>query len=88
MDDQGIACFPLANFVGRPVALRVAFVVAVPAVRGGLDDDGTPPGAGRRDRRAHRGGGRHDVVAVHRDIVDAVAGGAPLERRGVLGRGR
>ena len=41
MDDQRIACFPLANLVGRPVALRVAFVVAVPAVRGGLDDDGT-----------------------------------------------
>ena len=34
----------------------------------------------------HRGGGRHDVVAVDRDVVDAVAGGPPLERRRVLGR--
>ena len=34
----------------------------------------------------HRGRRRHDVVAVDRDVVDAVAGGPSLERRRVLGR--
>ena len=75
------------DLVGRPVALRVAFVVTVPAV-------GRRPRR-RRDRArratasttvAHRGRGRDDVVAVDRDVVDAVAGGALLERRRVLGR--
>ena len=78
-DEQRVACFPLADLVGRSVALRVAFVVTVPAVGGRLDDDGTASGARRLDHRAHRGRGRHDVVAVDRDVVDAVAGGAPLE---------
>ena len=40
------------------------------------------------DRVVHRRCGRRDVVAVDRDVVDAVAGGPPLERRRVLGRCR
>ncbi len=76
------------NLVGRSVALRVAFVVTVPAVRGGLDDGGTAPGANGLDHVVHRGRGRHDVVAVDRDVVDAVSRGASLERRGVLRRCR
>ena len=70
-----------------PVALGVAFVVAVPAVGRGLDDDGTAVRRGRASTTSlHRRGGRDDVVAVDRDVVDAVAGGALLERRRVLGR--
>ena len=42
VDEQRVACLPLLDLVGRSVALRVAFVVAVPAVGGRLDDDGTP----------------------------------------------
>ena len=57
-DEQRIARLPLADLVGRSVALRVAFVVTVPAVGGGLDDDRTAAGAGRLDHRRHRGRGR------------------------------
>ena len=88
MDDQRVARFPLPHFVGRPVALRVAFVVTVPTVGRRLDDDGTAPRAGRIDNIVHRGRGRNDVVAVDRDELDAVARGAALERRRVLRRGR
>ena len=49
--EQRVARLPLPHLVGRPVALRVAFVVAVPAVGGGLDDDGTASGADRVDHR-------------------------------------
>ena len=37
--EQRVALLPLAQLVGRPVALRVALVVAVPAVGRRLDDD-------------------------------------------------
>ena len=77
-----------SHLVGRSVALRVAFVVAVPAVGGGLDDGGPASGADGLDHVVHRGRGRDDVVAVDRDVVDAVAGGALLERRRVLRRRR
>ncbi len=40
-DEQRVACLPLLELIGRSVALRVAFVMTVPAVGGGLDDDGT-----------------------------------------------
>ena len=79
VDEQRVARFPLPDLVGRSVALWVAFVVTVPAVGRGLDDDGTAPGARRADHRVHRGGRRHDVVAVDRDVVDAIAGAALLE---------
>ena len=78
-----------SHLVGRPVALRVALVVAVPAVGRGLDDRrDRAPARTRVDHVVHRRGGRDDVVAVDRDVVDAVAGGALLERRRVLRRRR
>ncbi len=87
VDEQRIARFPLPHLVGRPVALRVAFVVTVPPVRGRLDDDGAASRARRVDDALHRGRGRNHVVAVDRDEVDAVTGSPALERRRVLRRG-
>ena len=49
---------------------------------------GPPPARTASTTSCHRRRGRHDVVAVDRDVVDAVAGGPPLERRRVLGRRR
>ena len=55
VDEQRVARLPLLHLVGRPVALRVAFVVAVPAVGGGLDDRRDRVRRGRpRPRRASR----------------------------------
>ena len=89
VDEQRIARFPLANLVGGAVALGVAFVVAVPPVGGRLDDGRARADADRGDHLAHGGCRFGDVVAVHREVVDAVAGCALLERRRVLlGRGR
>ena len=46
---------------------------------------GPPPGADRPSTTSlHRRRGGDDVVAVDRDVVDAVARGPALERRGVL----
>ena len=84
--EQRVACFPLANLIGRPVTLRVAFVVTVPAVGGRLDDHGTESASRRLDDLLHRGRGCDDVVAVDCDVVDAVPGGALFERRRVLCR--
>ena len=85
-DEQRIACLPLPNLIGRSVALWIALVVTVPAVRGGLDDDRALSGARRFGHRAHHGCGRRHVVAVHCDEIDAVTGGALLELRRVLRR--
>jgi hypothetical protein len=57
--------------------------VAVPAVGRRLDDHGTAPPR-RGTTASHRRRGRDDVVAVDRDVVDAVARGPLLERRRVL----
>ena len=52
---ERVARLPLVHLVGRPVALRVALVVAVPAVGRRLDDGRAAPGrAPRRRRRASR----------------------------------
>ena len=59
VDDERVARLPLLHLLGRPVALRVALVVAVPAVGGGLDD-----------RRAARRRGRPSTTSC---IADAVA---------------
>ena len=45
--DDVLAHGPFSKFVGRSVALGVAFVVTVPPVGGCLDHDGTPSGASR-----------------------------------------
>ena len=50
-DDQRVARFPLLHLLGRSVTLRIAFVVTVPAVGRGLDDDRPAPGAHRIDHR-------------------------------------
>ena len=42
VDDEGVPRLPGPDLVGRPVALRVAFVVAVPAVRRRLDHGRAP----------------------------------------------
>ena len=47
VEDERIARFPVVHLVGRSVALRVAFVVTVPAIGGGLDDGGTASAADR-----------------------------------------
>ena len=75
---------PTPDFLRRSVALGVALVVAVPAVGRGLDDDGPAPARVSSTETLHRERGRDDVVAVDRRRTDAVAGGAPLERRRVL----
>ena len=50
--EERVARLPLGDLLGRPVALRVALVVAVPAVGGGLDEGGPAAGPdGRRRRR-------------------------------------
>ena len=88
MHDERVARVPRLHLVGRAVALRVTLVVAVPAVGGRLHDGGPAPAPDGLDHLLHGRRGGHDVVAVHRDVVDPVAGGATLERRGVLvGRG-
>ena len=79
---------PLPELVRRAVPLRITLVVAVPAVRGGLHDHGTASGARGLDDRGHRGGGGDDVVAVDRDVLEAVTDRALLERRRVLRVGR
>ena len=77
------------DLVGRPVALAGR-------LRSGRASGRWRPRRRRARRRRgprattslHRRGRRHDVVAVDRDVVDAVARGPLLERRRVLGRRR
>ena len=88
MDDERVAGLPLLHLVGRSIALRVALVVTVPPVGGGLHHDGAAPVAHRIDDLAHRRRGGNDVVAVDRHVVEPVAGGPVLEGGAVLvGRG-
>ena len=46
VDEERVTRLPVLHLLRRSVALRVALVVAVPAVGRGLDDGGTAPGAG------------------------------------------
>ena len=97
-DTRGRASGPRAPAAGRALATPPA-LRPIGSAAGRLRSDrasGTsPPRRSRvRARRGprsttvvHRGRGRDDVVAVDRDVVDAVAGRALLERRRVL-RGR
>ena len=84
MVEQRVERLSRLHLFGRSVTLRVAFVVAVPAVGGGLDDGGPASCADGRDHVVHRGCGRGNVVAVDGDVVGAVSRGSLLERRRVL----
>ena len=53
VEDERVTLLPLPHLLGRPVALRVALVVAVPAVGGRLDDGGTAPDLRRLDDVPH-----------------------------------
>ena len=81
---SGSRSFHSSSSARCPVPLGVAFVVPVPPVRGGLDDDGSGAGADRTDDLGHDLRRRHDVVAVDGPVAHAVPLGAVLERRGVL----
>ncbi len=88
MDEEGVAALPIPDLLRRPVALGVAFVVAVPAVGGRLDERRSPAFPNGLDRFLH-GGGRGDyVVAVHGHVVDSVSRRPLLQRHGMLGRRR
>jgi hypothetical protein len=85
MDDDGVPILPGLDFCLLPVALRISFVVAVPAVGGGLDDDRASAVADPGHDLGGNGGGGRDIVAVDRPVVDAVSGGPLLDAPGVLG---
>ena len=81
-----------ATSSGRAVALRVALVVAVPAVGRRLDQRRAARRRAPRATTAARGVAHgDDVVAVDRDSPDAVAGArerASVAHRACVGRGR
>ena len=88
VDDERVALLPLVaaprasgSAAGRPRSGR-----ATGRWRPRRSTGPPPVAHRRRPRRAIADGGGHDVVAVDGDVVDAVAGGPALERRGVLGR--
>ncbi len=83
---EGITRLPLLDLLRGPVALGIALVVTVPPECRGLDHGGAASRPHGADHALHGGRRRHDVVAVDRDVGDAVARGPTLERGPVLRR--